>query len=101
MTHPFLALTDEDREEMLLTIGVTSVDELFRDIPATVGQPHHPGTQAQQDDADILDAVIREEPLEIVLHERIQNAEQRGQRSNHEQRATPPGGSAAREETVR
>ena len=34
MTHPFLALTDGDREEMLRTIGVASVDELFRDIPA-------------------------------------------------------------------
>ncbi len=36
MTHPFLALTDDDREEMLRTIGVSSVDELFRDIPAGV-----------------------------------------------------------------
>jgi len=34
VTHPFLALTDSDREEMLRTIGVDSVDELFRDIPA-------------------------------------------------------------------
>ena len=34
MTHPFLALTDDDREEMLKTIGVSSIDELFRDIPA-------------------------------------------------------------------
>src|SRR3954452_24756171 len=36
VTHPFLALTDDDREEMLRTIGVSSVDELFRDIPAGV-----------------------------------------------------------------
>jgi glycine dehydrogenase subunit 1 len=34
--HPYLALTDDDREEMLRTIGVSSVDELFRDIPAGV-----------------------------------------------------------------
>jgi len=34
--HPYLALTDEDRDEMLRTIGVSSVDELFRDIPAGV-----------------------------------------------------------------
>ncbi len=34
--HPFLALTDDDREEMLATIGVSSVEELFRDIPAGV-----------------------------------------------------------------
>ena len=36
MTHPFLALTDDDREEMLRTIGVSSVAELFRDVPAGV-----------------------------------------------------------------
>ena len=36
MTHPFLALTDDDREEMLQTIGVSSIEELFRDIPAGV-----------------------------------------------------------------
>jgi hypothetical protein len=32
----FLSLTDRDREEMLATIGVSSIDELFSDIPAGV-----------------------------------------------------------------
>ena len=32
----YLSLTDADREAMLATIGVSSVDELFRDIPARV-----------------------------------------------------------------
>ena len=32
----FLSLTDRDREEMLATIGVSSIDELFHDIPAGV-----------------------------------------------------------------
>ena len=36
MSHPFLALTDRDKEEMLRTIGVSSVDELFRDLPEAV-----------------------------------------------------------------
>ena len=36
VTHPHLALTDADRERMLATIGVSSVDELFRDIPRGV-----------------------------------------------------------------
>jgi glycine dehydrogenase subunit 1 len=36
VSHPFLALTDADREEMLRTIGVSSVEELFRDVPAGV-----------------------------------------------------------------
>ncbi|MGZ4440859.1 MAG: aminomethyl-transferring glycine dehydrogenase subunit GcvPA [Gaiellaceae bacterium] len=32
----YLSLTDADREAMLAAIGVTSIDELFRDIPARV-----------------------------------------------------------------
>ena len=32
----YLSLTDRDREEMLAEIGVSSVDELFRDIPEGV-----------------------------------------------------------------
>jgi glycine dehydrogenase subunit 1 len=34
--HPFLALTDSDREAMLRTVGVGSVEELFRDLPEAV-----------------------------------------------------------------
>ena len=34
--HPFLALTDSDQEEMLRTIGVGSVDGLFRELPEAV-----------------------------------------------------------------
>ena len=30
----YLSLTDADRDAMLATIGVGTVDELFRDIPA-------------------------------------------------------------------
>ncbi len=33
---PFLSLTDRDRDEMLATVGVSSVEELFRDIPEAV-----------------------------------------------------------------
>ena len=33
MTHPFLSLTERDRAEMLRTIGVDSVEELFRELP--------------------------------------------------------------------
>jgi glycine dehydrogenase subunit 1 len=36
VSHPYLGLTDRDREEMLRTVGVSSVEELFRDIPAGV-----------------------------------------------------------------
>jgi glycine cleavage system P protein (glycine dehydrogenase) subunit 1 len=36
VAHPYTSLTDRDLEEMLGTIGVESVAELFRDIPAGV-----------------------------------------------------------------
>ena len=36
MIHPYLSLTPADREAMLETIGVGSVDELFQDLPAAV-----------------------------------------------------------------
>ena len=36
MTHPFLALTDRDREAMLATVGVSSVEQLFTDIPESL-----------------------------------------------------------------
>ena len=36
MPRPYLALTDSDRAAMLATIGVGSVDELFRDVPEGV-----------------------------------------------------------------
>ncbi len=35
----YLPLTDADRREMLATIGVRSIDDLFRDVPASVRLP--------------------------------------------------------------
>ena len=32
----YLPLTDADRRAMLATVGVPSIDSLFRDVPATV-----------------------------------------------------------------
>jgi glycine cleavage system P protein (glycine dehydrogenase) subunit 1 len=36
VAHPYLSLTERDRNAMLETIGVASVEELFRDIPDAV-----------------------------------------------------------------
>jgi glycine cleavage system P protein (glycine dehydrogenase) subunit 1 len=36
MSHPFLSLTEDDLVAMLETIGVSSLEELFRDIPQSV-----------------------------------------------------------------
>jgi glycine cleavage system pyridoxal-binding protein P len=43
VTHPYLALTDADREAMLAEIGVDSLDELFdAQVPAGVGVGREP-----------------------------------------------------------
>ncbi|CAH0119480.1 putative glycine dehydrogenase (decarboxylating) subunit 1 [Paenibacillus sp. CECT 9249] len=36
MKHRYLPMTEQDREEMMRTIGIGSVEELFRDIPDEV-----------------------------------------------------------------
>jgi glycine dehydrogenase subunit 1 len=36
MTHRYLSLTDADRDAMLETVGVSSVEDLFHDIPQAV-----------------------------------------------------------------
>ncbi len=38
-------------------------------------EPKHAGTDAEQDNPDILDAVIGKQPLQIVLRQREQHAE--------------------------
>ena len=43
-----------------------------------ISEGNHPGAQPEEDDADVLDAVIGEEPFEIVLHQRIQHTEDGG-----------------------
>jgi len=36
MKHRYLPMTEQDQQEMLKVIGVSSVDELFADIPEKV-----------------------------------------------------------------
>jgi len=36
MVHRYLPMTELDKKDMLATIGVESVDELFSDIPESV-----------------------------------------------------------------
>lgn len=36
MLHRYLPMTEEDKQQMLQTIGVQSIDELFSDIPESV-----------------------------------------------------------------
>ncbi len=57
---PYIPHTAEDRAEMLATIGVDSIDELFREIPPNL--KHAPGSfdlPPQLDEAQLL-AHLRE-----------------------------------------
>ena len=47
--------------------------------------------QAHENDPDILDAVVRQEPFEIVLHQGIQDAENGGDDSDDEHQQSGPG----------
>lgn len=36
MSHRYIPLTDQDKQEMLDTIGAKSISELFGDVPADI-----------------------------------------------------------------
>ncbi len=46
--------------------------------------------EPDEDDADILDRVIGEQPLEIVLHQRVENAHHRGDAAERKHENAPP-----------
>ncbi len=55
----------------------------------TTRERHHPGTHTEQDDADVFDAVIGEEALEVVLHQRIEHAENGRQSADQKDEDAP------------
>ena len=67
------------------------------------GEPHavrlerERQAEPDEDDADILDRVIGEQPLEVVLHERVENAHHGGDAADREHNDAPPPGGAAGE----
>jgi hypothetical protein len=50
-----------------------------------------PGAEADEDETDVLDARIGEEALEVVLHERVEHADDRRERPEADQQGSPPG----------
>ena len=48
-------------------------------VEPVLRHPERADAEPDQDDADVLDAVVREEALEIVLREREDDAENTGQ----------------------
>ena len=53
--------------------------------------------KSDEDDADVFHRVIGQQPLEIVLHERIEHAHHRGDAAEREHHHAPPPGRFARE----
>ncbi len=52
--------------------------------------------EADEDDADVLDRVVGEQPLQVVLHQRIEHAEHRGDAAERQHHHAPPPGGRAR-----
>ena len=52
-------------------------------------EEHHRHAQAEQDDADVLHRVIREQPFQVVLHQGVEHAEERGAGADQEHREPP------------
>ena len=55
-----------------------------------VVQKHQRCAEAHQDDADVFDAVIGQQPFQVVLHQGIQHAEHGGNRADGQHRHAPP-----------
>ena len=58
-----------------------------RRAPHAVGPEGERQAEADEDDADVLDGVIGEQPLQVVLHQRVEHAQHRGDAA---QRRAPP-----------
>ena len=51
---------------------------------------HQRRAEADQDDADVLDAVIRQQALEVVLHQRVEHAQQRREHARRQHQHARP-----------
>ena len=57
-----------------------------------VGAERQRQAEADEDDADVLDRVVGEQPLQVVLHQRVEHAEHRGDAAERQHDdAGPPG----------
>jgi hypothetical protein len=52
--------------------------------------PQETDADSKADDADVLDAAIRETPLQILLRQGVQDSDETGERSDDDQRRSPP-----------
>ena len=55
-----------------------------------IGQPQESHTQSERNDPDVLDTMVSQQPLEVVLSQREEHAEDAGHDTDRHQRPTPP-----------
>ena len=53
-------------------------------------QPGDARAHAEQDNPDVLQGVVRQQTLDVVLHQRVQPADERGDHPRNQQRHAPP-----------
>ena len=51
---------------------------------------HQPGADADKNDSDVLNRMIGEQSFQVVLHQRVQHAQQCGDHAYGEHETTPP-----------
>lgn len=59
MTHRYLPVTEQDRKEMLQTIGIESVEELFADVPESIRFKGTLDVSPQQSEPELLRSMRR------------------------------------------
>ena len=63
----------------------------------TRGHSHHPHAGPHQDDADVFHAGISQQPLQVMLVQRIQDPEYRRERAEGQHQEPPPPGRSAQQ----
>ena len=76
--------------EWLSTCSSAAVKASAAAQPSPIGLKAEREAEADEDDADILDRVIGEQPLQIVLHQRVEHAHDAGDAGKRQHQHAPP-----------
>ncbi|MNI47138.1 hypothetical protein D3C73_1016380 [compost metagenome] len=67
-------------DQVIQTAGQAKCDQ----CRLVKGNTGHASTQTQQDNADVFQRVVRQQTLDVVLHQSIQAADKRGDHPQHQ-----------------
>nr|WGE06611.1 hypothetical protein P5658_14080 [Bacillus subtilis] len=67
MKHRYLPATEKDKQEMLATIGVSSIDDLFADIPENVKYKKEYQIKKAKSETELTRELTKLSSLKIVI----------------------------------